>query len=90
MSKKSEKKAGEYIKELAERHGEDMMMLEGFDDCVMGVVERSGLGPVLCYDQEKMMAKLCAEMGREEAQEFFDYNVAGSWLGEKTPCFFNR
>jgi len=27
------------------------------------------------------------ELTRSEAEEFFDYNVTGAWMGDGTPCF---
>jgi hypothetical protein len=27
------------------------------------------------------------KMSREEAEEFFDYNVIGAWMGKGTSCF---
>jgi hypothetical protein len=26
-------------------------------------------------------------MSHEEAEEFFEFNVIGSWVGDYTPCF---
>ncbi len=35
-----------------------------------------------------MIAKLMTDgMSEEEAEEFFDYNQLGSYVGEQTPCF---
>ena len=67
---------------------DDMMTMDGFDDCIVGVVERFGQMDIFCYDKEKVLLKL-QEMGmdEEEALEFFEFNHLGAWVGEGTPCF---
>jgi hypothetical protein len=27
---------------------------------------------------------------RDEAEEFFDFNIAGAWMGEQTPIILRR
>jgi hypothetical protein len=29
-------------------------------------------------------------MESDEAQEFFEFNIAGAWIGEQTPIFLRR
>ena len=51
-------------------------------------------GPVAVYDREKCIEALANEFAEgvephvdpySEAVEWFDYNTAGSWVGEQTP-----
>lgn len=61
------------------------------DEAIVGVVERFGLEPILCYDLGVLLK--CYEkqgMTEEDAREFFDFNVIGAWVGDKTPCFMTR
>lgn len=77
----------EWLEEAAERHG-GLLRMDGYDDCVLGVCTRFGQPPVLVYDLEKVLAKLMADgMSREEAEEFWEYNQLGAWMGETTPAF---
>jgi hypothetical protein len=65
-----------------------MLKMDGFDDCVVGVVERFGVEPIFCYDVGKIIAKHVADgMTHQEAEEFFQFNQIGAWAGEGTPCF---
>ena len=66
-----------------------MKTIDGFDDCIVGIVERFGLDPIVCYDRKKIVSKLMINEGMsfEQAFEHFDYNIFGSWVGEDTPCF---
>ena len=47
---------------------------------------------VIAYDKDECIAILCRRDGMdyEEALEFFNYNVIGAWVGEKTPLFVKR
>lgn len=74
---------------LTEKFSEcDLMKMDGFDDCVEGVVVRFGQEPILCYNQNKVIEKLMSMgMDRQGAEEYFDFNQLGAWVGEKTPCF---
>jgi len=66
----------------------DFMKMDGYDDCIIGVVERTGLPPILCYDKTLILNKLMNDgMNEEEALEFWEYNQLGSYMGEATPCF---
>jgi hypothetical protein len=74
--------------ELAEQYGDDILLMDGYDDCVVGVVEQFGRPPIVCYDRELVIRKLMEDgMTQEEAEEFFEFNQIGAWAGERTPCF---
>jgi hypothetical protein len=66
----------------------DLLKMDGFDDCIVGICERFGMEAVLAYDRDKVIAKLIADgMTADEAEEFFQYNQIGAWMGKKTPVF---
>jgi len=66
----------------------DFLIMDGYDSCIVGVVERFGQPAIVCYDKEKVLQRLEADgMKRDEAEEWFDYNQIGAWLGDSTPCF---
>lgn len=66
-----------------------MQKADGFDEAIIGVGSRCGQPDILVYDAEKCIELLCTEMSREEAEEYFDYNVAGAWVGDDTPIFLS-
>ena len=67
-----------------------MMIMDGFDDCIAGVVHRYGHPTIICYDKEKVLEQLMDDgMTDEEAIEYFEYNQIGAWVGEQTPCFIS-
>lgn len=66
----------------------EMLKMDGYDDCMIGVVSGFKQEPVFAYDYDKVIAKLMADgMDRDEAEEFHDFNQAGAWMGEGTPMF---
>jgi len=65
--------------------------MEGYDDCIVGIVERASQEPILCYDKEEVLRKLeSQDMTRSESEEFFHYNQIGAWMGDSTPCFLSK
>ena len=68
----------------------EMLTMDGYDDCIVGVVERYGQKPIVCYDKEKVLQRLESEgCDRDEAEEFFYFNQIGAWAGDSTPCFLS-
>jgi len=62
--------------------------MDGYDDCVLGIVERYGQPEIVLYDRDKVLARLEADgMTPEEAREFYEINQKGAWVGSTTPCF---
>ncbi len=66
---------------------EECLVADGFDDAVIGMVYRDQ--PKTVYSVSKMLDILIAdeEMTREDAVEYFEYNIAGAYFGEKTPIY---
>ena len=77
--------------EVAE-YNEEALIVDGFDKAIIGVAERINLGPVAAYDVETILEILMErdEMDYEEALEYFQYYIIGSWMGEHTPVFIYK
>jgi hypothetical protein len=74
---------------LAEEYP-DLMRMDGFDDAILGVVERIGLQTV-CYDLNKVIAILMEKgMDEQDAWDWYQFNMLGAWVGEATPVFLER
>ena len=67
----------------------DVLIADGFDKAIMGIVERSGMNPVVLYNKNKCIDIMIKRDGmtEEEAIEFYYYNIVGSHMGDYTPCF---
>lgn len=80
----------EMIEERLAHCNPDALFADGFDDALVGIVHRFTTS-VVAYDYEKCLQCLMDRDGmtREEAEEFFDFNVQGAWMGEGTPAFID-
>jgi hypothetical protein len=72
---------------ISEEHP-DLLTIDGFDEAVIGVVERAGLLAV-CYDRNKIINILMRDMNAEEAWEYYEFNILGAYVGEATPVYLD-
>lgn len=72
----------------AEETGHSLLFADGFDAALIGTAERAGGLFVACYDQDKCLDVLIADgMDYDTAQEYFQVNVLGAYVGPETPVF---
>lgn len=66
-------------------------MADGFDEAIIGM-ECTGEIPRVVYSTKLMIHILINRDGmtEDEAIEFFDFNVIGSYLGEGTPLYVDE
>lgn len=75
------------VKEFAEQYETEIILLEGLDDAIKGIVRQYDHYLVV-YDRDLCIRKLMDDgMTHDEALSFFEENTAGGYLGEKTPVF---
>jgi hypothetical protein len=70
---------------------EDLMFLEPsvFDEAILGVADRFGMPSVVAYDRSRVIDIIARDMPREDAEEFFEFNTIGAWVGDTTPVFID-
>ena len=68
---------------------EGLLFADGFDEAIIGVAERIGMEPVVAYDTNKIIEILSREMTEDEAVEFFEFNILGAYMGERTPIYIS-
>jgi hypothetical protein len=66
----------------------DLIKIDGFDEAILGVVERCDL-LVVCYDRNKIISILMRDMNEEQAWEYYEYNILGAYMGESTPVYLD-
>ena len=78
----------EIIEEIAENEP-DILTADGLHDAIVGTADVWECGLVFVYDVEKIIGIFMKRdgMSREEAEEFFEFNVQGAYVGKKTPIF---
>ena len=96
----------EDVREWVAENNDEALFADGFEDAVIGICERYGQDPIVAYDREKCIRILVEQIQEDlpksddpeedafnaflEAEEYFSYNVIGSWVGENTPVFITR
>ena len=63
---------------------EEFIILEGFDDCVIGIDINNFR---LIYSVDDIIKVLCRDMSEEDAIEYYNHNIGCSYMGEHTPIF---
>jgi hypothetical protein len=74
-------------KEEVEELAEGAILLDGFDDCITGIVEEFGNGVRILYSRDKILESLQKDMSYEDALEYYYYNIVGGHFGDRNPLF---
>ena len=70
--------------EKFQQYENDLLTATGFDDCIIGMGYREGHA-VLIYSADKIIESL--DMHYDDAVDYFEFNIAGAYMGPKTPIF---
>ena len=63
---------------------DEILKADGFDEAIIGIDDE----PMqLIYSASKCIDILAKDMSEEEAVEYFDFNVKGAYMGDKTPIW---
>ena len=78
-------------KDIEDLYSDDepkMLFADGYDKAIAGVVW-DGERPRVVYKTEKILKILMDrdKMSYDEAAEYFDFNVAGAYMGVYTPLY---
>jgi len=78
----------EFIDQLTE-YNPEALLADGFEDAFIGICEVFNRPILAAYDRDKCITILMERDGMtdEEAEEYFEFNVAGSWVGDSTPVY---
>ena len=77
-------KIADYLEEAAFLDPKD------FDDAIIGIASRVVMPDVVAYDSRRcieIIKTLSTGMSIEEAEEYFEFNTIGCWMGETTPVW---
>jgi hypothetical protein len=83
------------LRDWISQYNEEALTADGLDGAIIGMCERSGTPSVVAYDRDKCIEILAKQFdysdpdldGHDAAEEYFDFNVAGAYVGENTPVF---
>ena len=67
----------------------ELVIYDGFDDAIIGVGSVNQQQAVV-YDEAMVIEIIQRDLEIDEvsAVEYFEFNVSGAYIGEKTPIFF--
>lgn len=71
---------------------EEILLADGFEEALIGYAEGAGIRTVAVYDRFQCIHILMERDGmtEEDAEDHFQYNVIGSYVGETTPIFITN
>ena len=68
---------------------EEIMLADGFADAFVGIGRQFGRA-IAIYSRRKCIDVLMRDMDEEQAEEYFEFNLAGAWVGESTPIYLEE
>jgi hypothetical protein len=81
----------EEVKLMLEEENPEALLFDGHESALVGVSRRCGQPVLAVYDEELIIQSLIAQgLDAEEAVEFYEFNVAGAWVGPMTPIILVR
>ena len=78
------------VKKIQEFYPE-LLLADGFDKAIIGVAQTFN-NLSIAYDKNKVIEilKTRDKMSEMDAREYFDFNIAGAYVGEHTPTFIEK
>ena len=76
----------EQVEEFLLNFEEPILFADGFDEAIIGVAMQFNTYCV-AYDREKCIEILMEDMNFDDAEEYFEFNVVGSYVGPNGPTF---
>ena len=69
----------------------EALMADGLEDSIIGIVVNNEGIPVVAYSIPKILAHFMEhdEFTHEEAYEYFEFNIAGAYMGDGTPVYLD-
>jgi hypothetical protein len=72
---------------LLQEREESVLFADGLEEAFIGIGYQFNT-PIAIYSKKKAIQYFMERgMDEEQAHEYFDYNVIGSYVGEQTPIF---
>jgi|SaaInl5LU_22_DNA_1037371.scaffolds.fasta_scaffold00200_25 hypothetical protein len=68
---------------------DELMFADGFDSCIIGILKIDDFSHVVYdkYEMVNVVRNQDPDMSYEDALEFCEYNVWGSYVGPNTPIY---
>lgn len=77
------------IKEQLADSNPDALYPDGLDQALIGIARRCGQPDLAAYDANTIINILAHDMSQAEAEEFYETNIVGAWVGPNTPIYLD-
>ena len=79
------------LKAFLAQFDENIMLIDGHENAFMGIINDHKNGYVAVYSSAIIIDNLMRDdmMHYDTAEEFFDYNIKGAYVGTKTPLLID-
>lgn len=67
----------------------EVLFCDGYDEAIIGLGRCFNQYKIV-YDKSKIIDTLKLYMTNEEAEEFFEFNIVGAFVGDATPVFIEK
>lgn len=81
-------KMREQLEEIAQDSEIPLLFIDGHDNAIIGLARCFNNTSVL-YNKQIVIQNLMKDMTEEEAEEYFEFNIIGAYVGEYTPTFMD-
>ena len=74
----------------------EAMIADGLDEAIIGLTDvwdsDGSIRRIVAYDKQKVLEILINRdsMEEDEAEEFFQFNIGGAYVGKGTPIFIEK
>lgn len=74
---------------IIEQEAPEALLVNGFDDALIGIAYRCGQSPIAVYDKSRCVDILMRRDGMDytDAVEYVEVNIIGAWMDDGTPVF---
>jgi hypothetical protein len=73
-----------------ENHADsEILLAEQFEEAFIGIAYQFDK-PIAVFDRAKCIEILMRDMSHEDAEDYFQFNVEGAYVGPNTPAFLHR
>jgi hypothetical protein len=88
--KSSLKYCAEDVREVLAEVNPKAILFDGLDEALIGIGNRYPGEPLAIYDEARIIAIFALEMTVEEAEEYYEHNVACLYAGSHTPIIIGH
>jgi hypothetical protein len=85
VGKEKKMAAWENFKSRLSNENPAALTIDGFDEAIVGIGRRCGCPSLAIYDYAKIIQILERNMTPTDALEYYEFNIAGAYMGENTP-----